>query len=161
MSGWPRTTAPAVSTPGQEHRYKGSADPMETAGDDAAGRGGMHYLNEGLCATSKGPEGDGGVCGSDRNVTRRSRSGRDTAFGGSTPVSSDQGGGGTAVVEYRLHEFGLLSPLQGFSHWPGFSLNPALWDLARLGGSYRQQYSRKFEFNPADDRSGSCMTLTT
>lgn len=73
-------------------------------------------------------------------------------------------------MEYRLHEFGLLAPSHSFAHWPGFSLNPALWDLARLDGSYRQKYGRKLEFNPADIRSAlfiqpprasGCFFLTT
>ena len=43
------------------------------------------------------------------------------------------GGGGGSVPEYREHEFGLvLRPPHGFSYWPGFSLNPGVWDLARL-----------------------------
>lgn len=55
-------------------------------------------------------------------------------------------------VEYRLHEFGLMSPSHRFAYWPGFSLNPALWDLARLDDSYRRKYGQKFEFDPEDTR---------
>ncbi|CAN0483998.1 unnamed protein product, partial [Hapterophycus canaliculatus] len=57
-----------------------------------------------------------------------------------------------ATVDYRLHEFGLLAPSHSFTHWPGFSLNPALWDLARLDGRYRRKYGRKLEFDPTDIR---------
>ncbi|CAM9726567.1 unnamed protein product [Phaeothamnion confervicola] len=32
-----------------------------------------------------------------------------------------------------LHEFGVMYASHAFSYWPGFSLNPALWDLRRLG----------------------------
>lgn len=70
---------------------------------------------------------------------------------GNVPVKNDRGAEVTKV-EYRLHEFGLLSPLQGFAYWPGFSLNPALWDLARLRDSYGRKYGRKFAFDPEDVR---------
>ncbi|KAJ0411173.1 hypothetical protein ATCC90586_008889 [Pythium insidiosum] len=36
------------------------------------------------------------------------------------------------VVRFFRHEFGLSDPLHKFAYWPGFSLNPAVWDLARL-----------------------------
>lgn len=154
-SGWPRFTPPAVSSPGQEHRQwsEGSTNIIATAGGDAGGGGvgGVHHSNEGGCVANS-PAGAGGVCGS--NGTRRSWPGHDTDSSGDTPVTSDPARAGAGGVEYRLHEFGLLSPLQGFAHWPGFSLNPALWDLERLHGSYRRKYGRKFEFDPADIRSG-------
>jgi hypothetical protein len=36
-------------------------------------------------------------------------------------------------IEYRLHEFGYMGqPGGAFGYWPGFSLNPGLWDLAAL-----------------------------
>lgn len=73
----------------------------------------------------------------------------DDVDAGHSPVEDDP----DTDVEYRLHEFGLLYPLHAFTHWPGFSLNPALWDLERLGASYRRRYGRRFEFDPADSRS--------
>lgn len=69
----------------------------------------------------------------------------------SPPVENDEGTEVTKV-EYRLHEFGLASPSHGFAYWPGFSLNPALWDLARLDDTYRRKYGRKFDFDPKDIR---------
>ena len=74
--------------------------------------------------------------------------------GNAVPQESDAsgiGGSGTAV-EYRLHEFGLTDPSLDLSHWPGFSLNPGLWDLARLGDIYRLKFDRPFRFDPADIR---------
>lgn len=56
------------------------------------------------------------------------------------------------MVEYHLHEFGLLDPSLDLSSWPGFSLNPALWDLTRLGDSYRMKFDRQFGFDPTDNR---------
>lgn len=72
---------------------------------------------------------------------------RDSTCTGNSPADE------SVEVEYRLHEFGLLSPLSTFAYWPGFSLNPALWDLARLDDSYRRKYGRKMEFNETDIRS--------
>ncbi|CAN0141177.1 unnamed protein product, partial [Scytosiphon promiscuus] len=62
-------------------------------------------------------------------------------------------------VEYRLHEFGMLGPSHSFTYWPGFSLNPALWDLARLDRSYRRKYGRKLEFDPTDIRFEQSMSM--
>lgn len=45
-----------------------------------------------------------------------------------------------------------MYPSHKFSYWPGFSLNPALWDLKRLDDSYRRKYHRHFAFDPADIR---------
>jgi len=28
-----------------------------------------------------------------------------------------------------LHEFGVLKPTHDIAYWPGFSLNPAIWDF--------------------------------
>ncbi|GMI31318.1 hypothetical protein TrCOL_g8472 [Triparma columacea] len=50
-------------------------------------------------------------------------------------------------VEYLEHEFGVLDPRHEFSYWPGFSLNPGVWDLERMrGGAFN------FEFDPEDKR---------
>lgn len=55
-------------------------------------------------------------------------------------------------VDYRLHEFGVLYDSHDFTYWPGFSLNPALWDLKRLRDSYRRRYKKDLGFDPADIR---------
>lgn len=154
MSGWPRYTAPTAFPPGQEHR-DGSGNAVGTARDDAPCGDGIHYPDEGECAKNNNLAREVRGSGGGRNETHRSWSGHYTDSG-EIPVTSDPAREGM-VVEYRLHEFGLLSPLHGFSHWPGFSLNPALWDLVRLKGSYRRQYGRQFEFDSVDDRSDSCM----
>lgn len=57
-----------------------------------------------------------------------------------------------AKTEYRLHEFGVMYRSHAFSYWPGFSLNPALWDLRRLEHSYRRKYNRPFRFNEGNIR---------
>jgi protein O-GlcNAc transferase len=31
-----------------------------------------------------------------------------------------------------VHEFAVLDPAHSFAYWPGFSLNPGVWDLAKL-----------------------------
>lgn len=161
MSGWPRYTPPPSSPPSQEHREGSSANAIiATADGNTTGRNGEPYLYEGGCVNKNGPAGEEGVCWSDGNETRMSRSGYDNTDSGDTPVASEPARSGKDVVEYRLLEFGLMSPLQGFSYWPGFSLNPALWDLGRLRGYYGRKFGRKFEFDPTDNRSGSCRIRT-
>lgn len=88
-----------------------------------------------------------GCCGS---TGPRISSSEDDIDEGHPPVKGDLD---RTEVEYRLHEFGLLSPLHAFTHWPGFSLNPALWDLERLDVSYRERYGRHFKFDSTDIRS--------
>lgn len=145
MAGWPRFTA--VSPLGQGHDHSSNV----TTSAETGGRGGggnRPYLRESeACAGF--PASGAGVCGKGE--------------GGSSSSYNHQGAEpGQIPVEYRLHEFGLLSPLQGFAHWPGFSLNPALWDLARLDGSYRRRYGRELRFDPADIRlcTKVCRTWT-
>jgi hypothetical protein len=54
-------------------------------------------------------------------------------------------------VEYRAHEFGLvLLPPHGFSYWPGFSLNPGVWDLERMRAA--GALPRAAPFNSSDVR---------
>jgi hypothetical protein len=45
-------------------------------------------------------------------------------------------------VEYRLHEFGLLGADHAFGYWPGFTLNPALWDVAALNAKLHAHHQR-------------------
>ncbi|TMW63560.1 hypothetical protein Poli38472_002501 [Pythium oligandrum] len=35
-------------------------------------------------------------------------------------------------IQYFRHEFAVLDPGHRFSYWPGFSLNPGVWDIAKL-----------------------------
>ena len=39
-------------------------------------------------------------------------------------------------IEYRVHEFGTLESGHHFTYWPGFTLNPAIWDLESLRRLY-------------------------
>lgn len=75
------------------------------------------------------------------------------AVGDVLGVEDGRGSGGR--VEYRLHEFGLMYPSHAFTHWPGFSLNPALWDLTRLTDTYQRHFGRPFRFDTTDTRSVS------
>ncbi|CAM9597734.1 unnamed protein product, partial [Sphacelaria rigidula] len=65
-----------------------------------------------------------------------------------------------AKTEYRLHEFGVMYRSHAFSYWPGFSLNPALWDLRRLEHSYRRKYNRPFRFNEGNIRQVRHLTMS-
>lgn len=44
-------------------------------------------------------------------------------------------------VKYAEHEFGVAYVDHSFSYWPGFSLNPSIWDLHRM----RQVMDIKFD----------------
>lgn len=71
-------------------------------------------------------------------------------------VSDDDhtGEGNASSLEYRLHEFGVMHPSHDFSYWPGFSLNPALWNLTSLDHSYRQTHGRPLRFDSQNIRCG-------
>ncbi|CAM9506285.1 unnamed protein product [Ectocarpus sp. 12 AP-2014] len=139
LSGWPRLThATSVSPLQRGRRLADSSNMTATVGDDdiannrcRAGGGSEAFCDDKKIRAPQPP---------DHGVYRDSTSARKS--------SADESAG----VEYRLHEFGLLSPLSTFAYWPGFSLNPALWDLARLDGSYRRKYGREMEFNESDIR---------
>ena len=71
---------------------------------------------------------------------------------------NDQGGGWPAVLpalaagapatQLHVHEFGAASPAHRLAWWPGFSLNPAVWDLRRLR---QTQGALRLRFNESDD----------
>eukprot|EP00816_Leptocylindrus_hargravesii_P005515 CAMPEP_0196826832 /NCGR_PEP_ID=MMETSP1362-20130617/93837_1 /TAXON_ID=163516 /ORGANISM="Leptocylindrus danicus, Strain CCMP1856" /LENGTH=236 /DNA_ID=CAMNT_0042207427 /DNA_START=180 /DNA_END=887 /DNA_ORIENTATION=+ len=50
-------------------------------------------------------------------------------------------------VEYIEHEFGIAYLEHQFSYWPGFSLNPAIWDLERM-----ENAMGRLEFDENDTR---------
>lgn len=82
-----------------------------------------------------------------------------SARGGSgknASVSDDghTGEGNASSLEYRLHEFGVMHPSHDFSYWPGFSLNPALWNLTSLDHSYRETHGRPLRFDSQNMRCG-------
>ncbi|CAM9523822.1 unnamed protein product [Chrysoparadoxa australica] len=56
-----------------------------------------------------------------------------------------------AGVEYRAHEFG-ASSAHAFSYWPGFSLNPALWEVDRIRKVYSSSFNRDFSFATSHSR---------
>ncbi len=51
-------------------------------------------------------------------------------------------------VIYVEHEFGVVGEAFGFSYWPGFSLNPAIWDLRRIESALGEGWA----FDDADTR---------
>jgi protein O-GlcNAc transferase len=54
------------------------------------------------------------------------------------------------TIHYKLHEFATVDPTHTFSYWPGFSLNPGVWDvvaLKRLGINFSEEmelFERRF-----------------
>jgi len=52
---------------------------------------------------------------------------------------------------YRLHEFGTLDPAHDFRFWPGFSLNPGVWDVAYLRATF-EMAGEALEFDAGDER---------
>jgi len=61
----------------------------------------------------------------------------------------------TNGIEYVEHEFGVVYEDQVFSYWPGFSLNPGLWDLERM----KQRLGEKIVFGESDDRFEQSFSL--
>ena len=57
-------------------------------------------------------------------------------------------------VPYRLHEFGTVHPDHQFTYWPGFTLNPALWDLVALS-------STGLSFSTTDSRFEQSFSLAS
>ncbi|GMI07997.1 hypothetical protein TrVE_jg13318 [Triparma verrucosa] len=73
-----------------------------------------------------------------------------------SPISSclDSGNVGKAGWnrgEYVEHEFGTVHPLHEFTYWPGFSLNPGIWDLRRLRRGL-EGVGERFVFDHEDER---------
>ena len=70
------------------------------------------------------------------------------------------GNGADTPVEYRLHEFGSFGD-RGFGFWPGFSLNPAVWDLEALDTlvSPNGDRSASLAFDVDDRRFEQSMSL--
>jgi hypothetical protein len=81
---------------------------------------------------------------------------------------NDQGGGWPITIpqvdhyasghmEYRVHEFGTAQMDHPFTYWPGFSLNPGLWDieaLRTLGARFNtsdRHFEQKFSLNLHDN----------
>ena len=65
------------------------------------------------------------------------------------------------LIRYSLHEFGTSDVSHAFTYWPGFTLNPAVWDLSVLrslmnGGEFFNSSETRFEqaFSLAAHRAG-------
>jgi len=54
----------------------------------------------------------------------------------------------TTGIEYLEHEFGIVEYGHEFSYWPGFSLNPGVWDLERI----KDAWGGDFVFDVDDKR---------
>jgi len=52
-------------------------------------------------------------------------------------------------IKYRVHEFGIIHPDHDIAYWPGFSLNPAVWNLHEIKKVFFQQGSG-LHFNETD-----------
>ena len=55
-------------------------------------------------------------------------------------------------IDYRLHDYGTVEPGHAFTYWPGFSLNPALWDVRRLQCAFFESFGEPPVFNSTDAR---------
>ena len=64
-------------------------------------------------------------------------------------------GGGWRRGTYVQHEFGSLHPGHDFTYWPGFSLNPGVWDLARM----RKSLGEGLVFDEGDSRFEQSFSL--
>ena len=70
--------------------------------------------------------------------------------------SGTVGKAGWTRAGWVQHEFGSLHPDHQFSYWPGFSLNPGLWDLERLRAGMAEVGVR---FDVEDDRFEQSFSL--
>jgi hypothetical protein len=61
-------------------------------------------------------------------------------------------------VEFRVHEFGAFGD-KGFGFWPGFSLNPAVWDLDALDSIASSDGGGSLEFDTNDRRFEQSISL--
>lgn len=152
-AGWPRFT----SFP--DHPHHGHLSSLthakKLASADLTGRSDSSYEPPVSYRHGQRPciAGDSDFCSDaimygdevNKNSTAHSSSYAHVKGGGGSGYAQ---GSGMDRVEYRLHEFGVMYPSHDFTFWPGFSLNPALWDLRRLNGSYRRKHGRPLDFNP-------------
>lgn len=143
-AGWARSTPASGPLPSAATQW--ADDPSNAAA------GNDRIFRQPLEKCTMAADGVKSNCGAgvrpNRGDDADSASFNTTSSKSDNPAPKGEGRG----VQYRLHEFGLLAPSHSLTHWPGFSLNPALWDLARLERSYRRRYGRKLEFDPTDIR---------
>jgi len=62
-------------------------------------------------------------------------------------------------THYRLHDYGTVEPGHAFTYWPGFSLNPALWDVNRLACAFEEAFHEPPVFNSTDARFEQSFSL--
>ncbi len=62
-------------------------------------------------------------------------------------------------THYRLHDYGTVEPGHAFTYWPGFSLNPALWDVRRLACAFEEAFGAPPVFNSTDARFEQSFSL--
>ena len=62
-------------------------------------------------------------------------------------------------IDYRLHDYGTVEPGHAFTYWPGFSLNPALWDVRRLQCAFSESFDEPPVFNSSDARFEQSFSL--
>ena len=53
-------------------------------------------------------------------------------------------------IDYRLHDYGTVEPGHAFTYWPGFSLNPGMWDVRRLQCAFFESFGEPPVFNSTD-----------
>ena len=62
-------------------------------------------------------------------------------------------------IAYRLHDYGTVEPGHAFTYWPGFSLNPALWDVRWLECAFTEAFDTPPVFNSTDARFEQSFSL--
>ena len=60
---------------------------------------------------------------------------------------------------YRLHDFGTVEPHHHFTYWPGFTLNPALWDLVALKRAFHDVLGASPFFSTTESRFEQAFSL--
>ena len=65
----------------------------------------------------------------------------------------------TNGTNYRLHDYGTVEPGHAFTYWPGFSLNPGLWDVRRLACAFDAAFGEGPVFNTSDARFEQSFSL--
>lgn len=67
----------------------------------------------------------------------------------------------TEGVQYSLHEFGVIEPSHLFTYWPGFTLNPAVWDVRALECGHQHHLGTSPRFDASDERFEQSFSLAT
>jgi len=62
---------------------------------------------------------------------------------------------GRGEIHYNVHEFGVTGQQHPFTYWPGFTLNPAMWNVPVL----RARVQAAGGFNSTDPRFEQSLSL--